>query len=148
MAAPPFICSAGGAGRVFWVHNCFCSSGAWRFVAASVANAVELSAGIAGATVRGLVFDSAGTDNDHGFDAAGHDRGPTVTKDGVWPCDWFSLWIEHAGRDGWGRAWRSLSDSRIWIVRDEFGSGLCALHCCGSCRVSGEIWSAARHGRF
>src|SRR6266850_4947192 len=51
MAAPPFICSAGAAGRVFWVHNCFCSSGAWLFVSAGVANAVELSVGMAGAVL-------------------------------------------------------------------------------------------------
>ena len=44
---------------------------AWRFDAARVANAVELSADAAGAAVRGFLPDFARANNSHGFDAAG-----------------------------------------------------------------------------
>ena len=56
---------------ILWLHDCFWPSGRWRFDAARVANAVELSADAAGAAVRGFLPDFAGADDSDGFDTAG-----------------------------------------------------------------------------
>jgi len=71
MAAPPLVCSAGGARRVFWLHDCFWSSRAWRFDAARLANTLELPDDAGGAALRGFVPDFARADDSHGFDTAG-----------------------------------------------------------------------------
>ena len=71
MAAAVFLRCAGGPRRIFWLHDCFWSSGRWRFDAARVANAVELSADAAGAAVRGFLPDFARADDSDGFDTAG-----------------------------------------------------------------------------
>src|SRR5438105_10565107 len=72
MATAAFLCCAGSAHRIVWLRNCFCSTGARRYIAAAVANALELSTGVVRATVRGLVSASAGANNGDGFDAARH----------------------------------------------------------------------------
>ena len=70
MAAAAFLCSAGTARGIFWLHDCFWPSRAGRLDAAGLANAVELSADAAGAPVRGLVPDFARANNGHGSDTA------------------------------------------------------------------------------
>jgi hypothetical protein len=72
MAAVAFLRCAGGARCIFGLHRCFWPSGRWRLDAASVANAVELSADAAGVAVRGFLPDFAGADDSDGFDSAGH----------------------------------------------------------------------------
>ncbi len=71
MATSAFLRCAGALRRILWLHDCFWPSGPRRFDAARVANAVGLSAGAAGAAVRGFLPDFARANNSHGFDAAG-----------------------------------------------------------------------------
>ena len=71
MAAAAFLRCAGVLRRILWLHDCFWPSRRWRFDAARVANAVELSAGAAGAAVRGFLPDFARANDSHGFDTAG-----------------------------------------------------------------------------
>ena len=52
-------------------------------IATPVANALGLSTRIVRTAVRDRVFDSAGPNDGHGFDAAGRHRGPTAAADGV-----------------------------------------------------------------
>ena len=70
MATASSLRFAGGARRSVWLHNRFWSSGAGRIVATRVANALELSADVAGAAVRGFLPDVARANDSHGFDTA------------------------------------------------------------------------------
>ena len=71
MAPPAFLVCAGALRRILWLHDCLWPSRRWRFDAAGVANAVELSAGAAGAAVCDFLSDFARADDSHGFDTAG-----------------------------------------------------------------------------
>ena len=71
MAAAAFLRCAGALRRILWLHDCFWPSRRWRFAAARLADAVELSAGAARAAVRGFLSDFACAYNSDGFDAAG-----------------------------------------------------------------------------
>src|SRR6267378_1373646 len=73
VAAASALRRSRNAGRIFWLHNCFCSASAWRFVAASVANAVELSADSPRTALCRFFRDPAGANDSHGFDVAGND---------------------------------------------------------------------------
>src|ERR1700748_3062364 len=71
MATAAFLRSARALRRILWLHDCFWPSRRWRFAAARLADAVELSTGAAGAPVRGFLPDLACANNSEWFGAGG-----------------------------------------------------------------------------
>ena len=71
MAAAAFLRFTRALRRIFWLHDCFWPPPGWRFDAARVANAVELSADASWVAVRGFLPDFTRANNGNGFDASG-----------------------------------------------------------------------------
>ena len=109
MATAAFLRCAGALRRILWLHDCFWPSRRWRFDAARVANAVELSADAAGAAVRGFLPDFARANNSDGFDAAGASlRTPCSEKQSL-----AARLVFFTGQTRWGRCLARFSAKRI-----------------------------------
>src|SRR4029450_3574159 len=138
MATASSLRLAGGASRSAWLHNRFWSSGAGRIVATGVANALELSAHPPRTAVHCVFPNSACADNSHGPDAAGVDRGSNVAANEFWECDWFSVWLEHLWRRGWGCAGGRVSYPGVWDWKQRLGCRFGELHRRGNRLVRGK----------
>src|SRR6266496_1204849 len=140
MASAAFIRGAGGPRRVVWMHDCFCSSCAWRIDAACVANALELSADSVGAAFCHFIPDSARANDSDGFNAAGDDRRPGVATNDLWTRNRISVWLQHAGCSGGGGPWRNVLHSSIWTLRHGVGCGIGGLYRGGRRGAGSEVW--------
>ena len=112
-ATPAGLRRIGNDRRDLWLHAGVWASAARGMDASCLSSSLESPAIPQPPPFRGLVFDSADSDDGHGINPSRFAGRSASKTPGIWPGHRLSLWSQHPGCNGWRAARRNVSGPEL-----------------------------------